>query len=127
MSDLAVRAGAPAGGSRLWVQWTLSKRARSTVVSFAGELDLANGDFLVDTLRAVIDGGTPRLIVDLTAVVLRDAAGASAIHDVRRHAAARRVGFDLVCADSVQRQALDPTGADELDEAERRSAPASAG
>lgn len=125
-SGLSVCAGAPTRGSRLWVQWTLSKRGRSTVVSFAGDLDGASGSYLVDTLQAVIEGGTPRLIVDLTAVALGDAGGANAVLVVRHHAAAREVGFDLVCADAVQRQVLEPTDADEPDQAERRGARTSA-
>jgi anti-anti-sigma factor len=106
-------AGAPTAGSRLWVQWTLSNRGRSTVVSFAGEIDAANADHLVDTVGAVLETCRERLIVDLTAVGFVDAVGASALLRARQLASARAVHLDVVCAERVPRRVLTVPGDDE--------------
>jgi anti-anti-sigma factor len=109
-------AGAPVDGSRLWVQWTLSDRGRPTFVSFAGELDGANGDVLVDTLGAVLEACSDRLIIDLTSVAFADAAGAGALLRARRLAGSRAIRLDIVCADRIPRRVL--TLADEDEDVE---------
>jgi anti-anti-sigma factor len=110
---MTIVAAAPTAGARLWVQWTLSNRGRSTVVSFAGEIDAANADHLVDTLGAVLGTCSERLIVDLTAVGFVDAVGACALLRARQQAGARAIRLDVVCADRVPRRVLTVPGDDE--------------
>lgn len=101
-----VAAAAPAAGSRLWVHWTLSNRGRSTIVSFAGEIDAVNADQLVATVCTVLEACSQRLIVDLSAVDFLDATGAVALLQARRHATARAVRLDVVCSARVPRRVL---------------------
>lgn len=116
MAVSTVAAAAPTAGSRLWVHWTLSNRGRSTIVSFAGEIDAGNADQLVDTVRTVLEACGQRLIVDLTAVEFLDAMGADALLRARQHATACAVRLDVVCSAGVLRRVL--TVADDDDAVE---------
>ena len=108
-----ISAAAPTEGSRLWVQWTLSNRGCPTVVVFAGELDAANADQLVETLTAAFEACTDRLIIDLSAVAFADAAGATALLRARRLAQARSLRLDVVTPASAPRRVLTVDGDDE--------------
>jgi len=108
-----IAAASPTNGSRLWVQWTLSNRGCPEIVAFAGEIDVANADDLVATLTGVLGACTERLIIDFSAVHFADAAGATALLRVHRHAQDRSLRLDVVCSANTPRRVLTLTGDDE--------------
>lgn len=97
MRALSVCAGAPEVGSKLWIQWTLANRGCARIVSFSGVIDVANADYLVQTLRHVMDAGTKQLIFDLSGVDVIDPAAEQAVRRARQHAARHAVRLDVVC------------------------------
>ena len=108
MTGLTICAAAPAPGSSLWVQWTLSKRCQPSIVSFAGEISFANADFIGTTLRSVLAANPHRLIFDLTGVRFADASGWRALRGVRQQAARRSLRLDVVCSGPVPPRAAGP-------------------
>ena len=104
-------AAAPKATSTLWIQWTLSKRGRPTIVSFCGHLGAGNAEVLVDRLRTALEDRPGRLIFDLTGVTLLDAEAQGAVARAREHAAASNVRLDLVCPAGTWGQAP-PDGGD---------------
>lgn len=98
MSAQTVCAAAPADGSSLWIQWTLSHRSCVRIVAFAGHVDATNVDYLLDTLGATIEAGSRKLIFDLSGVVFLDVAGGRALLGAQRHAAGHGLRLDLVGA-----------------------------
>ena len=109
----AVCAAAPTGGSRFWIQWTLSNRGRLTIVSFAGEIDRTNADRLVETLLTVLRAGTTRLVLDLSGVSFLDVAGGRALLTARQHAVDQHVRLDVVCTAQAPRMVLEMQGTGE--------------
>lgn len=97
MSAPSLLAAAPKTASTLWIQWTLSKRGRPTIVSFCGHLGAGNADVLVDRLRTALEDRPGRLIFDLTGVTLLDADAQGAIVRACQHAAKSNVRLDLAC------------------------------
>lgn len=108
-----VCAGAPTSGSRLWIQWTLARRGRPTIVSFAGEVGAANSDSIVDTLQAVLESGAPGLILDLTGVRFLDGHGDPVMLAARRQAEALSIRLDLVCGADMRAVVLRQGGESE--------------
>ena len=97
MSTPSLLAAAPRAASTLWIQWTLCKRGRPTIVSFCGDLGASNVEVLLDRLRTALEDSPARLVFDLTGVTLLDADGQRAIVRTCQHALESNVRLDLAC------------------------------
>lgn len=97
MTAPGLLAAVPRSTSSLWIQWTLSRRGRPTVVSFCGDLGAGNADDLVERLQTVIEECPGWLVFDLAGVTLLDAAGQEGVVRACRSAAEHHVRLDVVC------------------------------
>ena len=69
----------------------------TSVVTAAGELDFATRDDLTDTLTAIEDLGTKRLILDLRDLIFIDSAGLHVLIGAHKRASAGGWRFEIVC------------------------------
>jgi anti-anti-sigma factor len=109
---MSICAAPPVNGGRLWIQWTLADRGLVRIVTFAGEIDHTNADYVVAILPPALQSGTERLIFDLTHVTVLDEAGAAALFAAHHDASARHVRLDIVCAAALPHRG-EPTGGGE--------------
>jgi anti-anti-sigma factor len=87
---------------------------RYVLVEVAGEIDILSRQELAEVLSRAVDGGTPAVIVDLSAVTLLSAAGFHCLQHAEDQLARRRGRLHVVCpagglADRILRL-FDPNG-----------------
>ena len=110
MSAPSLLSAVPRSTSSLWIQWTLSRRGRPTIISFCGDLGAGNADDLVERLQTVIDECPGRLVFDLAGVTLLDRDGQEGVGRACRHAAELDVRLDVVCPPALAGDAPLDTG-----------------
>ncbi|MGH3628080.1 MAG: STAS domain-containing protein [Sciscionella sp.] len=95
------------------LQVALSTRARDAViVQVRGEVDVYTAPLLRDRVEEAFDSGSPRVIIDLTAVGFLDSHGLSALVCAHKQAAARDVELRVVATTAG---VIDPLGLTGLD------------
>jgi RNA polymerase sigma-B factor len=78
------------------------------------EIDVTNASMLRDTLLALLNRGTPVVVVDMTGTRFCDAAGMHAVVRARRRADAVAARFEVVISHPAARRVFTVTGTDTL-------------
>src|SRR5436305_3864125 len=73
----------------VWLRVRVRTQPGHTVVSLAGELDIADAETLAFQLSALISAGHTRIVVDLTELAFCDAPGLRTLEKAARRAALR--------------------------------------
>ncbi|HEX5201097.1 MAG TPA: STAS domain-containing protein [Actinoplanes sp.] len=87
------------------------------VVEVAGDLDMATSPRLLERVQAVLDAGTPNVVVDLTAVGFMDSSGLGALVVMFKAAAERGGRLCVAAAQRPVRSVLAITSVDQAIEA----------
>lgn len=80
------------------------------VVVVAGELDLATGPFLRESVRGLLAGGRTNVLVDLDGVTFIDSTGIGILIASYRAIAAQSGELGLVCNNRICRRLLEMAG-----------------
>lgn len=95
----------------LWI--TLSTPGAVVVVEVCGEVDIATGDILAESIFAQVDAAPTGVVVDLGKVEFMGSAGLAVLVKAYQRAQDRGVGFGIVVPDdSAVRRTLNISGLD---------------
>jgi anti-sigma B factor antagonist len=108
------REGDPDGPAAYFFRADATRLGDSALVRLAGELDIATGPLLHQSVASLVDSGLRTVTVDLRDVTFADVAGLHALVDAQNMVTGANATFRLECVPDWTRRVIQLAGFGEL-------------